>query len=119
VGEEVAAERDNLPALVRDQDDPEFEVRMQVRQAMERIEGGQAAQGPIWDRDDPETARLSGDGHYPAAAARAGITSGTQTSRDARSSLSFPESSSLTSAGKASAHGSQAFGADMVDIIFK
>jgi hypothetical protein len=42
--------RDNLPALSRAQDDPEFEVRMQVRQAMERIEGGQAAQGPIWMR---------------------------------------------------------------------
>jgi HEAT repeat protein len=42
--------RDNLPALGRVQDDPEFEVRMQVRQAMERIEGGQAAQGPIWMR---------------------------------------------------------------------
>ena len=42
--------RDNLPALARAQDDPEFEVRMQVRQAMERIEGGQAAQGPVWMR---------------------------------------------------------------------
>jgi len=41
---------DNLPALAKVQDDPEFEVRMQVRQAMERIEGGQAAQGPIWMR---------------------------------------------------------------------
>jgi len=41
---------DNLPALTRAQDDPEFEVRMQVRQAMERIEGGQAVQGPIWMR---------------------------------------------------------------------
>ena len=41
---------ENLPALARAQDDPEFEVRMQVRQAMERIEGGQAAQGPVWMR---------------------------------------------------------------------
>jgi HEAT repeat protein len=43
-------DRANLPALARAQDDPEFEVRMQVRQAMERIEGGQAAQGPVWMR---------------------------------------------------------------------
>ena len=43
-------DRQNLPALARAQDDPEFEVRMQVRQAMERIEGGQAAQGPVWMR---------------------------------------------------------------------
>lgn len=42
--------RDNLPALGRAQDDPEFEVRLQVRQAMERIEGGLEAQGPIWAR---------------------------------------------------------------------
>jgi hypothetical protein len=42
--------RENLDALGRAQDDPEFEVRMQVRQAMERIEGGLAAQGPIWAR---------------------------------------------------------------------
>jgi hypothetical protein len=43
-------DRTNLPALAKAQDDPEFEVRMQVRQAMERIEGGQAAQGPVWVR---------------------------------------------------------------------
>ena len=43
-------DRPNLPALARAQDDPEFEVQMQVRQAMERIEGGQAAQGPVWMR---------------------------------------------------------------------
>ena len=42
--------REHLPALAKAQDDPEFEVRMQVRQAMERIEGGQAAQGPVWVR---------------------------------------------------------------------
>jgi HEAT repeat protein len=42
--------KDQLAALARAQDDPEFEVRMQVRQAMERIEGGQAAQGPVWMR---------------------------------------------------------------------
>jgi hypothetical protein len=43
-------DRTNLSALAKAQDDPEFEVRMQVRQAMERIEGGQAAQGPVWAR---------------------------------------------------------------------
>jgi hypothetical protein len=43
-------DRANLPALAKVQDDPEFEVRLQVRQAMERIEGGQAAQGPVWMR---------------------------------------------------------------------
>ena len=43
-------DRANLPALATARDDPEFKVRMQVRQAMERIEGGQAAQGPVWMR---------------------------------------------------------------------
>jgi HEAT repeat protein len=42
--------REHLPTLAKAQDDPEFEVRMQVRQAMERIEAGQAAQGPVWAR---------------------------------------------------------------------
>jgi hypothetical protein len=37
-----------LTALNRRKDDPEFEVRMQVRLAIERIEGGQPGQGPIW-----------------------------------------------------------------------
>lgn len=39
-----------LPALTESQDDPEFEVRMQIRQAIERIEGGGTAQGPVWMR---------------------------------------------------------------------
>lgn len=43
-------DRANLPALATARDDPEFEVRMQVRQAIERIKGGQAAQGPVWMR---------------------------------------------------------------------
>jgi hypothetical protein len=30
--------------------DPEFEVRMQVRLAIERIEGGQAGHGPVWQQ---------------------------------------------------------------------
>jgi hypothetical protein len=38
----------SLPALKAAEEDPEFEVRMQIRQAIERIEGGKAALGPIW-----------------------------------------------------------------------
>ncbi|GAB7055873.1 conserved virulence factor C family protein [Paenibacillus sp. YK5] len=45
VGDEQA-----LPALREAQDDPEFEVRMQVRMALERIEGGQAAEGSVWQQ---------------------------------------------------------------------
>ena len=37
-----------LPALREAAEDPEFEVRMQIRQAIERIEGGHRAQGPVW-----------------------------------------------------------------------
>jgi HEAT repeat protein len=37
-----------LPALKAAEADPEFEVCMQIRQAIERIEGGKAALGPIW-----------------------------------------------------------------------
>jgi len=37
-----------LPALNRRKDDAEFEVRMQVRLAIERIEGGHPGQGPVW-----------------------------------------------------------------------
>ncbi len=39
-----------LMALQRHQDDPEFEVRMQVRLAIERIEGGHPGQGPVWQQ---------------------------------------------------------------------
>jgi hypothetical protein len=45
-----------LPALRQSQEDPEFEVRMQVRQAIERIEGGTAAQGPVWMRMTQDSA---------------------------------------------------------------
>ena len=31
-------------------DDPEFEVRMQVRQAIERIESGGEARGTVWQQ---------------------------------------------------------------------
>jgi len=37
-----------LGALRKYQDDPEFEVRMQIRQAIERIESGKEAQGTVW-----------------------------------------------------------------------
>src|SRR6266852_248244 len=37
-----------LPALREAQDDLEFEVAMQIRQAIERIESGKEGQGPVW-----------------------------------------------------------------------
>ena len=37
-----------LPALREAQDDPEFEVAMQARLAIERIEGGEEAKGSVW-----------------------------------------------------------------------
>ncbi|GIN56559.1 hypothetical protein J8TS2_08780 [Lederbergia ruris] len=37
-----------LPALKEAEDDPEFEVQLQIKMAIERIEGGQAAKGSIW-----------------------------------------------------------------------
>ena len=37
-----------LAALREAQDDREFEVAMQVRQAIERIESGKVGQGPVW-----------------------------------------------------------------------
>ena len=36
-----------IPAL-KAQDDPEFEVAMQARLALERIEGGEEAKGSVW-----------------------------------------------------------------------
>jgi hypothetical protein len=39
-----------LPALRQREDDPEFEVRMQVRLAIERIEGGGSGRGPVWQQ---------------------------------------------------------------------
>ncbi|OES44536.1 conserved virulence factor C family protein [Domibacillus iocasae] len=43
VGDEHA-----LPALREAADDPEFEVKMQVLMAIERIEGGEEAKGSVW-----------------------------------------------------------------------
>jgi HEAT repeat protein len=37
-----------LPALREAQGDREFEVAMQIRQAIERIESGKVGQGPVW-----------------------------------------------------------------------
>ena len=37
-----------LPALREAQDDVEFEVAMQIRQAIERIESGKVGQGSVW-----------------------------------------------------------------------
>jgi hypothetical protein len=37
-----------LPALREAQDDCEFEVAMQIRQAIERIESGKVGRGPVW-----------------------------------------------------------------------
>jgi len=45
VGDETA-----LPALRQAEDDPEFEVRMQVKMAIERIERGEEASGTVWQQ---------------------------------------------------------------------
>ncbi|WP_409343227.1 conserved virulence factor C family protein [Paenibacillus sp. MBLB4367] len=39
-----------LNALHQAKDDPEFEVRMQINMAIERIEGGEAASGSVWQQ---------------------------------------------------------------------
>ncbi|WP_175639578.1 conserved virulence factor C family protein [Metabacillus schmidteae] len=43
VGDEKA-----LPALKEAEQDPEFEVSMQIKMAIERIEGGEEAKGSVW-----------------------------------------------------------------------
>ncbi|UII54536.1 conserved virulence factor C family protein [Cytobacillus spongiae] len=43
VGDEQA-----LPALIAAEDDPEFEVSMQIKLAIERIEHGEQARGSVW-----------------------------------------------------------------------
>ncbi|GAA4705855.1 virulence factor [Brevibacillus fulvus] len=45
VGDESA-----LPALREAEDDPEFEVRLQVKMALKRIESGEAASGTVWQQ---------------------------------------------------------------------
>jgi hypothetical protein len=39
-----------VPALKAAENDPEFEVRMQVKMALERIEGGIEAEGSVWQQ---------------------------------------------------------------------
>jgi hypothetical protein len=39
-----------LPALRAAQNDPEFEVRLQIKMALERIESGEAASGTVWQQ---------------------------------------------------------------------
>ena len=39
-----------LSALRAGAKDPEFEVRMQIRLAIERIESGDSGEGPIWQQ---------------------------------------------------------------------
>lgn len=43
IGDESA-----LPALKEAADDPEFEVKMQIKMAIERIEGGEEGKGSVW-----------------------------------------------------------------------
>ncbi|MBS4194433.1 conserved virulence factor C family protein [Lederbergia citri] len=43
VGNETA-----LPALKEAENDPEFEVQLQIKMAIERIEGGEEAKGSVW-----------------------------------------------------------------------
>ena len=44
---EVGDER-VLPALKAAENDPEFEVQLQIKMAIERIEGGEEAKGSVW-----------------------------------------------------------------------
>ncbi|WP_040208511.1 conserved virulence factor C family protein [Neobacillus jeddahensis] len=44
---EVGDEK-SLPALKEAENDPEFEVSMQIKMAIERIEGGEEAKGSVW-----------------------------------------------------------------------
>jgi hypothetical protein len=39
-----------LPTLHQAEDDSEFEIRMQIKLAIERIEGGHAAEGSVWQQ---------------------------------------------------------------------
>lgn len=41
-------DKDALPALKYAEEDPEFEVSMQIKLAIERIEGGEEAKGSVW-----------------------------------------------------------------------
>jgi hypothetical protein len=43
-----AGDKDSIPALMEAENDPEFEVSMQIKMAIERIEGGEEAKGSVW-----------------------------------------------------------------------
>lgn len=43
-----AGDESALPALKEAEDDPEFEVKLQVKMAIERIAGGEEAKGSVW-----------------------------------------------------------------------
>jgi hypothetical protein len=43
-----AGDEESLPALKEAENDPEFEVSMQIKMAIERIEGGEEAKGSVW-----------------------------------------------------------------------
>ncbi|MEH7545296.1 MULTISPECIES: conserved virulence factor C family protein [Bacillaceae] len=43
-----AGDEESLPALKEAEKDPEFEVSMQIKMAIERIEGGEEAKGSVW-----------------------------------------------------------------------
>ncbi|MBT2656316.1 conserved virulence factor C family protein [Bacillus sp. ISL-18] len=43
-----AGDENSLPALKKAENDPEFEVSLQIKMAIERIEGGEAAKGSVW-----------------------------------------------------------------------
>ncbi|PLS03530.1 conserved virulence factor C family protein [Neobacillus cucumis] len=43
-----AGDEKSLPALKEAENDPEFEVSMQIKMAIERIEGGEEAKGSVW-----------------------------------------------------------------------
>ncbi|PFO02490.1 virulence factor [Bacillus sp. AFS076308] len=43
-----AGNEESLPALKEAEKDPEFEVSMQIKMAIERIEGGEEAKGSVW-----------------------------------------------------------------------
>ena len=44
-----------IPALKKALDDPEFEVRMQVKIALDRIQKGKEAEGSIWHQMNEAT----------------------------------------------------------------
>ncbi|WP_085993531.1 conserved virulence factor C family protein [Oceanobacillus senegalensis] len=46
-----------IPALEAAKDDPEFEVRMQINMALERIKGGEDAKGSVWHQMTQATKR--------------------------------------------------------------